>query len=43
MVHEEHLFAKQTEDLFKQADKNGDGVVDLDELATLIAVQQEKY
>lgn len=33
--------AIKTEDLFKQADKNGDGVVDLDELATLIAVQQE--
>ncbi|CAL9098997.1 unnamed protein product [Musa textilis] len=31
----------KTEDLFKQADKNGDGVVDMDELATLIAVQQE--
>ncbi|RWW65680.1 hypothetical protein BHE74_00026998 [Ensete ventricosum] len=33
--------ATKTEDLFKQADKNGDGVVDMDELATLIAVQQE--
>ncbi|THU53853.1 hypothetical protein C4D60_Mb10t18780 [Musa balbisiana] len=33
--------AIKTGDLFKQADKNGDGVVDLDELATLIAVQQE--
>ncbi|URE42133.1 Phosphatidylserine decarboxylase [Musa troglodytarum] len=31
----------KSEDLFKQADKNGDGVVDMDELATLIAVQQE--
>ncbi|KAJ0973135.1 hypothetical protein J5N97_021094 [Dioscorea zingiberensis] len=30
------------EELFKQADKNGDGVVDMDELAILLAVQQEK-
>ncbi|XP_019232956.1 PREDICTED: phosphatidylserine decarboxylase proenzyme 2-like isoform X3 [Nicotiana attenuata] len=30
------------EELFKQADRNGDGVVCLDELATLLAIQHEK-
>ncbi|XP_042461799.1 phosphatidylserine decarboxylase proenzyme 2-like [Zingiber officinale] len=33
--------ASKTKDLFEQADKNGDGVVDLDELSTLLAVHQE--
>lgn len=32
----------QKEELFKAADENGDGVVSLDELAMLLAVQQEK-
>nr|KAJ0198114.1 hypothetical protein LSAT_V11C700373060 [Lactuca sativa] len=36
------LAAKKKEELFKAADVNGDGVVDMDELATLLAVQQEK-
>ncbi|KAJ0973156.1 hypothetical protein J5N97_021115 [Dioscorea zingiberensis] len=36
-----NAFGKPKE-LFKQADKNGDGVVDMDELAILLAVQQEK-
>ncbi|WOL01555.1 phosphatidylserine decarboxylase proenzyme 2 isoform X2 [Canna indica] len=35
------LATTKTKDLFKQADKNGDGVVDMDELATLLAAQQE--
>lgn len=30
------------EELFRQADKNGDGIVDIDELAALLADQQEK-
>ncbi|XP_071729886.1 phosphatidylserine decarboxylase proenzyme 2-like [Rutidosis leptorrhynchoides] len=34
--------AKKKEELFKAADENGDGVVSMDELATLLAVQQEK-
>ncbi|KAH7671062.1 Phosphatidylserine decarboxylase protein [Dioscorea alata] len=34
--------ARKKEELFNQADKNGDGVVDMNELATLLAVQQEK-
>lgn len=33
----------QKEELFKAADENGDGVVSMDELATLLAMQQEKY
>ncbi|KAI3752806.1 hypothetical protein L2E82_24843 [Cichorium intybus] len=36
------LAAKKKEELFKAADVNGDGVVSMDELATLLAVQQEK-
>lgn len=32
----------QKEELFKAADENGDGVVSMDELAMLLAVQQEK-
>ncbi|XP_010260486.1 PREDICTED: phosphatidylserine decarboxylase proenzyme 2-like [Nelumbo nucifera] len=34
--------ATKKEDLFREADKNGDGVVSMDELATLLAIQQEK-
>ncbi|PWA86021.1 phosphatidylserine decarboxylase 2 [Artemisia annua] len=34
--------AKKKEELFKAADQNGDGVVSMDELAMLLAVQQEK-
>ncbi|KAJ0734254.1 putative phosphatidylserine decarboxylase [Helianthus annuus] len=34
--------AKKKEELFKAADENGDGVVSMDELATLLALQQEK-
>jgi phosphatidylserine decarboxylase len=30
------------EELFRQADTNGDGIVDMDELAALLADQQEK-
>ncbi|XP_020245911.1 phosphatidylserine decarboxylase proenzyme 2-like isoform X2 [Asparagus officinalis] len=33
--------AAKKEYLFKKADENGDGFVDIDELATLLAVQQE--
>lgn len=33
----------QKEELFKTADENGDGVVSMYELATLLAVHQEKY
>ncbi|CAK9140466.1 unnamed protein product [Ilex paraguariensis] len=36
------LAASKKEELFKAADKNGDGVVSMDELAILLAVQQEK-
>ncbi|KAI7738701.1 hypothetical protein M8C21_030803 [Ambrosia artemisiifolia] len=36
------LAEKKKEELFKAADENGDGVVSMDELATLIALQQEK-
>ncbi|KAL4556048.1 hypothetical protein LXL04_038686 [Taraxacum kok-saghyz] len=36
------LAAKKKEELFKSADVNGDGVVSMDELATLLAMQQEK-
>ncbi|KAF4348336.1 hypothetical protein G4B88_002233 [Cannabis sativa] len=36
------LAAEKKEELFKAADKNGDGVVSMDELATLLASQQEK-
>ncbi|OMO86881.1 Calcium-binding EF-hand [Corchorus olitorius] len=34
--------ASKKEELFKAADKNGDGVVSMDELAELLALQQEK-
>ncbi|OAY39715.1 phosphatidylserine decarboxylase proenzyme 2 [Manihot esculenta] len=34
--------ANKKEELFKAADKNGDGVVSMDELADLLAIQQEK-
>ncbi|KAI3497464.1 hypothetical protein L1887_40087 [Cichorium endivia] len=34
--------AKKKEELFKAADENGDGDVSMDELATLLAMQQEK-
>ncbi|KAF2543267.1 hypothetical protein F2Q68_00030171 [Brassica cretica] len=34
--------SKKKEELFKAADLNGDGVVTIDELAALLAVQQEK-
>ena len=30
------------EELFRQADTNGDDIVDMDELAALLADQQEK-
>ncbi|XP_024966333.1 phosphatidylserine decarboxylase proenzyme 2-like [Cynara cardunculus var. scolymus] len=36
------LAARKKEELFKAADVNGDGVVSMDELATLLAVQQER-
>ncbi|KAL0365108.1 UNVERIFIED_CONTAM: Phosphatidylserine decarboxylase proenzyme 2 [Sesamum angustifolium] len=36
------LAATKKEELFKAADENGDGVVSLDELAMLLALQQEK-
>ncbi|XP_057803943.1 phosphatidylserine decarboxylase proenzyme 2-like isoform X2 [Salvia miltiorrhiza] len=36
------LAATKKEELFKAADENGDGVVSIDELAMLLAVQQEK-
>ncbi|MBA0562066.1 hypothetical protein Golob_007144, partial [Gossypium lobatum] len=36
-----NLAASKKEELFKAADKNGDGVVSLDELAELLALQQE--
>ncbi|KAK6135369.1 hypothetical protein DH2020_030880 [Rehmannia glutinosa] len=36
------LAATKKEELFKAADENGDGVVSMDELAMLLAVQQEK-
>ncbi|KDP42450.1 hypothetical protein JCGZ_00247 [Jatropha curcas] len=34
--------ANKKEELFKAADKNGDGFVSMDELADLLAIQQEK-
>ncbi|KAG8368712.1 hypothetical protein BUALT_Bualt15G0074300 [Buddleja alternifolia] len=36
------MAANKKEELFKAADENGDGVVSMDELAMLLAVQQEK-
>ncbi|KAK2986935.1 hypothetical protein RJ640_009078 [Escallonia rubra] len=36
------LAENKKEELYKAADKNGDGVVSMDELATLLALQQEK-
>uniref|UniRef100_A0A0D9YKB2 Phosphatidylserine decarboxylase proenzyme 2 n=1 Tax=Oryza glumipatula TaxID=40148 RepID=A0A0D9YKB2_9ORYZ len=36
------LAVAKIEELFRQADKNGDGIVDMDELAALLANQQEK-
>ncbi|CAJ2649080.1 unnamed protein product [Trifolium pratense] len=36
------LATNKKEELFKAADKNGDGVVSMDELASLLAFQQEK-
>ncbi|KAK4339990.1 hypothetical protein RND71_041452 [Anisodus tanguticus] len=36
------LAAEKKEEIFEQADRNGDGVVSLDELATLLAIQNEK-
>ncbi|XP_062175989.1 phosphatidylserine decarboxylase proenzyme 2-like isoform X2 [Alnus glutinosa] len=36
------LAADKKEELFKVADKNGDGIVCVDELAALLAIQQEK-
>nr|CAD1824531.1 unnamed protein product [Ananas comosus var. bracteatus] len=36
------LAVNKAEELFKRADKNGDGIVDMDELAILLADQQEK-
>ncbi|XP_030550300.1 phosphatidylserine decarboxylase proenzyme 2-like isoform X2 [Rhodamnia argentea] len=37
-----HLAAKKKEELFEAADVNGDGVVCMDELAALLAIQHEK-
>ena len=37
------IHSLQKEDLFKDADKNGDGAVSIDELAALLAFHQEKY
>ncbi|KAL3515571.1 hypothetical protein ACH5RR_022473 [Cinchona calisaya] len=37
-----HLASKKKEELFRAADQNGDGVVSIDELAFLLAVQQNK-
>ncbi|KAK6241413.1 hypothetical protein QUC31_014931 [Theobroma cacao] len=37
-----NVAASKKEELFKAADKNGDGVVSMDELAALLALQQEK-
>lgn len=34
--------AYKKEELFKVADKNGDGIVSVDELAALLSMQQEK-
>ncbi|WVZ67337.1 hypothetical protein U9M48_016428 [Paspalum notatum var. saurae] len=36
------LAVAKIEELFRQADTNGDGIVDIDELAALLADQQEK-
>uniref|UniRef100_A0A0D9VAJ8 Phosphatidylserine decarboxylase proenzyme 2 n=1 Tax=Leersia perrieri TaxID=77586 RepID=A0A0D9VAJ8_9ORYZ len=36
------LAVEKIEELFRQADTNGDGIVDMDELAALLADQQEK-
>jgi phosphatidylserine decarboxylase len=36
------LAVNKMEELFRQADTNGDGIVDMDELAALLADQQEK-
>ncbi|EMS54215.1 C2 domain-containing protein C31G5.15 [Triticum urartu] len=36
------LAVNKIEELFRQADTNGDGIVDMDELAALLADQQEK-
>ncbi|KAF5731954.1 phosphatidylserine decarboxylase proenzyme 2-like [Tripterygium wilfordii] len=36
------VLATKKEELFKAADTNGDGVVSMDELAALLAIQQEK-
>ncbi|XP_057965569.1 phosphatidylserine decarboxylase proenzyme 2-like [Malania oleifera] len=36
------LASKKKEDLFKEADQNRDGAVSMDELAALLAIQQEK-
>ncbi|WOG82228.1 hypothetical protein DCAR_0101390 [Daucus carota subsp. sativus] len=36
------LASNKKEELFKVADENGDGVVSIDELAMLLAIQQEK-
>ncbi|XP_037416012.1 phosphatidylserine decarboxylase proenzyme 2-like [Triticum dicoccoides] len=36
------LVVNKIEELFRQADTNGDGIVDMDELAALLADQQEK-
>ncbi|KAM0921198.1 hypothetical protein ACQ4PT_007086 [Festuca glaucescens] len=46
-VETEQSFARRVlaivmEELFRQADTNGDGIVDMDELAALLADQQEK-
>ncbi|XP_021276871.1 phosphatidylserine decarboxylase proenzyme 2-like [Herrania umbratica] len=37
-----NVAGSKKEELFKAADKNGDGVVSMDELAALLALQQEK-
>lgn len=36
------MAASKKEELFKAADQNGDGVVSMDELAVLLAIEQEK-
>ncbi|XP_071691782.1 phosphatidylserine decarboxylase proenzyme 2-like [Rutidosis leptorrhynchoides] len=35
-------FSELKEELFKSADENGDGIVSMNELALLLAMQQEK-
>jgi len=42
LLYHQYIIFQQKEELFKAADKNGDDVVSMDELASLLTFQQEQ-